>query len=117
MSNPELDLMRLITASMRSRLKVSVFDDTGRLLWFSPDWMSAGGPMANPAEPLGLKWLDFVHPDDAARCLAWATSDEEGAEVQFRAHSANARNVWLACILIKHRAGNYWIATGENRPL
>lgn len=101
---------RLVTA----QVKISIFDDQGRLLWYSPDWSRAGGPIPNRDEPLGLRWLEFIHPHDLERVRAWSLSQEEGAGVAFRAHSGNTRNIWLDCVLIKHRAGRYWLATGDN---
>ena len=105
----------LIHAAGRDRLKISIFDAQGRLLWYSPEWAEHTGPAATQAEALGVRWLDFVHPEDAPAARAWILSPIDGLAVWFRAHSANAADLWLEVAMVKRRAGAYWVATGDNR--
>lgn len=110
----DAEVLSLARAAMNRGINVSIFDDSGRLLWFSAGWHDEVGPMANPAEVLGLRWLEFVHPDDHPIARVWIAAGE-GATVHFRCLCCTAANLWLDCMMTKRRAGAYWLAVGDNR--
>lgn len=103
-----------ISAAQEGGLKVSVFDDQGHLLWYSPDWQETTGSAVNPAEVCGKRWLEFVHHKYVAAVKEWLAAPD-GAEVKFIAHSASKRDAWVAVAMIKQRVGQYWLAVGDNR--
>jgi hypothetical protein len=103
-----------IIAAHQVGLKVTVFDDEGHMLWYSPEWVDAGeGKMDNPSEGLGLKWQEFIHARDISAVREFLRGPD-GASVRFLAQGTKP-NLWLVCAMVKRRIGRYWLAVGDNR--
>jgi hypothetical protein len=104
-----------IIEAHKAGLKVSVMDDDGNLLWFSPDWSEKTGQMKNPREALGRRWMEFVHSSCIDDVQRWLRDRSDSAEVRFIAHSGTLNNQWIVCAMVKRRVGLYWLAVGDNR--
>lgn len=110
------EVLESIRRAREHRVKVSVFDDAGCLLWFSEEWESEVGAMEKWKEALGRGWLEFVHGDDVQRCLDWIAGPD-GAILNFRSVHPTERGQWQKVTLIKRRVGLYWVAIGERNSV
>jgi hypothetical protein len=96
-----------IRAARVAGVRVAIFDDAGRLLWFCYRWAADINPMDQWGEVLGCGWLEFVHNDDLLVVSNWIQAGD-GAVVEFRSGRCH-----VLVRLVKRRVGHYWLAVGE----
>lgn len=110
------EVLETIRRAREHKVKVSIFDDRGCLLWFCEEWESEVGVMEKWKEALGLGWLEFVHSDDVKKCIEWIAAPD-GAILHFRSVHPTQKGQWQKVTLIKRRVGLYWVAIGERNVL
>lgn len=91
-----------------------LFSESGELLWWSRAWFPPESPVRNPAEPLGKRWEEFVHPDDLDGFRFWLFDAERDLYCFRFLHMAAVAmmRMWI----VKLRCGSNWLCLGSLAP-
>jgi hypothetical protein len=94
--------------------KTSLFSLRGELLWRSPAWVEMGTEAGVGREEAGLRWMEYVAPDDLDYVRAWfagTEAGETGGHAVFRMLIPATRR-WVGCIWSKELFCGDWLVVG-----
>jgi hypothetical protein len=94
--------------------KTSLFSLRGELLWRSPAWVEMGTEAGVGREEAGLRWMEYVAPDDLDYVRAWfagTEAGETGGHAVFRMLIPATRR-WVGCIWSKELLRGDWLVVG-----
>ena len=98
-----------------SENKTSLFSVRGELLWRSPAWLEIGDQATVGRDEAGIRWQEYVAPDDLDYLLQWFAgleAGEMGGHAVFRMLIPISRR-WVCCIWSKERLRGDWLVVGE----
>jgi hypothetical protein len=94
--------------------KTCLFSAGGELLWRSPAWVEMGTEAGVGREEAGLRWMEYVAPDDLDYVRAWfagTEAGETGGHAVFRMLIPATRR-WVGCIWSKELLRGDWLVVG-----
>lgn len=101
--------LSLFASACALGLSAILFDRRGRMLDVAMNGKSVFGP-----EIAGLRWLEFIHPDDAAHVFAFVMHPDD-CQIAFRYYSPSLKT-WCHSSMVKLILGNKQFCTIEVTP-
>ena len=91
--------------------KVSIITRTGHAI-VSANW--AADQIEEWDALRGLRWHEFIHPDDLPRLIAWLAEPTAGAPIVYRGIGLYAgRAAVVRVCLVKRPVAGVWLVVGE----
>lgn len=113
-SNPLITLLTESEIQILNQNKTCLFSARGELLWRSPAWVEMGPEAGVGRDEAGLRWMEYVAPDDLEYVAAWFAGTEPGetgGHAVFRLLIPATRH-WVCCIWSKELFRGDWLVVG-----